>query len=85
MTADADHVHSFTAWTVVTDATCTTDGLKTSVCDVCGAKTSVTIPALGHTDKNNDKICDVCGADVDCHKHVDADDNGFCDDCNENI
>ncbi|MCI6771548.1 MAG: hypothetical protein MR567_06250 [Oscillospiraceae bacterium] len=29
--------------------------------------------------------CDICGADVDCHKHVDADDNGFCDDCGENI
>ena len=85
VTADPDHVHSFSTWTVVKEATCTEDGLKTSTCDICGAKASEVIPAKGHVDKNNDKKCDNCGADVDCHSHVDADDNGFCDDCGENI
>ncbi|MGN0468897.1 MAG: GLUG motif-containing protein, partial [Acutalibacteraceae bacterium] len=85
VTADPDHQHVFTTWTVVQEATCTEKGLKVSVCDICGAKSYETIPALGHVDKDNDKKCDNCGADVDCHKHVDEDDNGYCDDCGENI
>ena len=48
VTANPNHVHSFSVWTVVKEATCTEDGLKTSTCDICGAKASEVIPAKGH-------------------------------------
>jgi len=41
-------------------ATCTEPGVKTTYCD-CGLTNSQQdVPALGHTDENEDGICDVC-------------------------
>ncbi len=42
------HTHSFGAWTVVTEATCTADGRKERVCS-CGEKETESIPATGHS------------------------------------
>lgn len=42
-----EHVHSFTEWTTVTNATCTQDGLQESIC-TCGERQTQTIAATGH-------------------------------------
>ena len=42
------HTHSFGAWTVVSEATCTADGRKERVC-ACGEKETESIPATGHS------------------------------------
>ena len=45
------HEHDFTgAETIITPATCTTDGLKEVACsnELCSAKQEVVIPATGH-------------------------------------
>lgn len=63
--------------TVITEPTCTADGLKEIKCSVCGeVKSSEVIAATGHTDENRDGKCDVCGEITDsvkncscaCHK-----------------
>ena len=43
------HMHTYNAWTTVTQATCTENGLKTHSCTVCGYVTERIIPATGHT------------------------------------
>ena len=40
--------HNFGEWTVTTPATCTTDGVKTRTCSVCGAVETQVIEATGH-------------------------------------
>ena len=64
--------HSFGAWTVVKEATCTAEGHKTRVCSVCSAKEDKDIGKLSHeesdwiTDENNHwKICTVCNAVIE--------------------
>ncbi len=59
--------HSFGAWTVVKEATCTAEGHETRVCSVCSAKEDKDIGKLSHTksgwikDENNHwKKCTVC-------------------------
>ncbi len=48
--------------TVTSSATCTETGLCNRICTVCFIEEyDVTIPALGHTDLNEDYLCDVCG------------------------
>lgn len=70
--ASLGHTHSYTE--VVTNATCTTDGKKEMKCS-CGevdASKTVTIPALGHVDADNNGTCDRdgCGAAVQpSHTH----------------
>lgn len=41
--------HDYTNWKVVKEATCEDEGLKESVCLVCGAKGTQVIPAKGHS------------------------------------
>ena len=41
------HAHDWSEWRVVTEATCTENGLRTRTCD-CGETENETIPALGH-------------------------------------
>ena len=53
------HTHTYTA-TVTISATCTEPGETTYTCSCDDAYTE-TIPALGHTDDNNDGHCDACG------------------------
>ncbi len=43
------HVHTYDEGTVTTEATCTTDGVMTYTCTVCGATYTETIEATGHT------------------------------------
>ena len=64
--------HSFGAWTVVKEATCTAEGHETRVCSVCSAKEDKDIGKLSHeesdwiTDENNHwKICTVCDAVIE--------------------
>ncbi len=42
--------HSYDEGTVTTEATCTTDGIRTYVCATCGDKKTEAIPAAGHTE-----------------------------------
>lgn len=53
-----EHTHSYTS-EVTTEATCTTDGVRTYTCS-CGASYTEAIEATGHT--YVDGICTVCGA-----------------------
>ena len=54
------HTHSYTQEEVVLEPTCTATGEKRSACS-CGNYIEETIPALGHTDDDNDGKCDRCG------------------------
>ena len=45
---EPEHTHSFGEWEVVTEPTCTEEGLRERVC-ACGEKESEEIEALGHT------------------------------------
>lgn len=58
--------HSWDGGVVTTAATCTTDGVKTYTCSVCGETKTEVIPATGHVDKNGDGVCDICGAATPC-------------------
>mgnify|MGYP005759633185 CR=1 FL=1 len=73
VTKPVAHVHAFGQWTIVTEATCTENGLQERVCD-CGEKESEVVEAKGHTfgewtvvieasceDNGQEKhICEVC-------------------------
>lgn len=59
-----EHTHDYGEWTVTEPATCTTPGVESSTC-ACGDVLTREIPALGHTDADNEGKCDVCGASVD--------------------
>ena len=63
---------------VITEPTCTEDGLKLCRCTVCGKEMEVEIPALGH-DHRGDwtwnreehwKKCLRCDAIIDCEEHT---------------
>ena len=55
------HGHEFVLNEII-DPTCTEDGQRIYVCKYDAAHTqSETIPALGHTDPDNDGHCDRCG------------------------
>lgn len=54
------HTHTYTA-TVATPATCTEPGIMTYTCVDGDDAYTETIPALGHTDSDNDGHCDNCG------------------------
>jgi len=41
--------HSFGAWNIITDSTCTTEGLQTRTCTVCGTAESQVIPLKPHS------------------------------------
>lgn len=45
---------------VITNATCSTDGLAEYSCSLCGMTEERVIPQTGHIDRNKDYICDVC-------------------------
>ena len=55
------HVHAFGQWTVVTEATCTENGLQERVCE-CGEKETEVIEAKGHTFVGG--ICEICGTEL---------------------
>ena len=63
---------------VITEPTCTEDGLKLCRCTVCGKEMEVAIPALGHDHGGNWtwnreehwKKCLRCGAIIDCEEHT---------------
>ena len=91
------HTHAFSAWTVTTPATCTTDGVETRSC-ACGETETRIIPATGHafgawtvttpatctTDGVETRSC-ACGETetraIPATGHVDADHDGKCDVC----
>ena len=74
--AAAVHEHSWDAGKVTTEATCTTDGVKTYTCSVCKITKTETIKATGHKETEirnaveatcqqegytGDKVCKTCG------------------------
>ena len=62
--AEAACAHEWDEGEVTTEATCTTAGVKTYTCALCGETKTEEIAALGHIDENSDNICDRCGADL---------------------
>ena len=61
---EAACAHEWDEGKVTTEATCTTAGVKTFTCALCGNTKTESIAALGHIDENNDEKCDRCGADL---------------------
>lgn len=53
-----DHTHSYGSWSVISNATCTTDGLRSKSCS-CGYVITETIPATGHNMVGG--VCTECG------------------------
>lgn len=54
--------HTVENWTIVTPATCTTEGSRKGVCTICAAETTETIPATGHqysTEEGSADLIDV--------------------------
>ena len=47
--------------TVTVEPGCESEGVETYTCSLCDDTYTETIPALGHTDENNDGHCDRCG------------------------
>lgn len=89
----SDHV--FTNYVSNNDATCTADGTKTAVCDVCNDATDTIVDegsmldheAVGdwlYDDDNHWKVCS-CGYVLDEAAHVDADSNDECDVCGKEL
>ena len=54
--------NNFGEWSVVTNQTCTTSGLKQRICRYDGYVETAQIPATGHSFGNNLPNCLVCGA-----------------------
>ncbi len=82
-----EHVHTYK--TVVTPATCTTDGYTTHTCSGCGdVYTDNVVPAKGHVPseayecdgENHRKVCTVCEEKLEAAPHTFGDD-GACDIC----
>ena len=77
--AAAVHEHNWDAGKVTTAATCTTDGVKTYTCSICGETKTETIKATGHDVElqnaveatcqqegyTGDKVCKTCGATLE--------------------
>ena len=78
--AAAVHEHNWDAGKVTTEATCTTDGVKTYTCSVCKTTKTETIKATGHKETEirnaveatcqqegytGDKVCKTCGATLE--------------------
>ena len=57
---DEEHTHTF-GEQIIGQPTCTKDGEKIFKCRQCGYSYTEVIPALGHTDNDNDGNCDRCG------------------------
>ena len=57
---DEEHKHTF-GEQIIGQPTCTKDGEKIFKCRQCGYGYTEVIPALGHTDNDNDGNCDRCG------------------------
>lgn len=63
---------------VITEPTCTEDGLKLCRCTVCGKEIEVVLPALGHDHsgkwtwnrEDHWKKCTRCGEILDRHEHI---------------
>ncbi len=70
---DDEHTHTFSAWTVTTEANCTAEGVETRTCSGCGAtetrKTEKKEHSLTHVEEDSTckiqgvsyDICDMCG------------------------
>ena len=60
--------HSYGAWTEVTAATCTQEGLQERECVRCHGKETKTIPVIPHVDADENGECDECGAKMEVKK-----------------
>ena len=59
--ASCGHTHTPGEWIIDTEATCTVDGAKHSVCSDCGETAeTVTIPATGHDEVENEAKTPTC-------------------------
>ena len=56
--------HVFAAWVTIREATCTKAGLERRDCDHCSDYETRELPALGHSDTDNNNVCDVCDEEL---------------------
>ncbi len=56
---DNNHTHSYGEWDVITEATCTSQGLKQRTCS-CGEVEKEVIPAAGHTTVTDKAVAATC-------------------------
>ena len=70
--------HTWDEGKVTTEATCTTEGVKTYTCTICGETKTEAVAALGHTvdektwkhdGTNHWHECETCGEKLDTAKH----------------
>ena len=67
--AEDDHVHNWTAYTVITEPTCTSEGTEVRVCTICGETEVETLAMSDHSygswsyysDDQHVRTCTVCG------------------------
>lgn len=57
--------HSYGDWYVVTEASCSAEGMEQRDCMTCHSAETKTVSVLPHSDLNYDGKCDVCGAAVE--------------------
>ena len=55
------HVHAFGEWTIIKEATCTDEGVKTRTCKLCSETETKIIEALGHDFDAVTNTCTRCG------------------------
>ena len=60
--APAPHEHDWGTGVVTTEATCTTDGVKTYTCE-CGETKTEAVPATGHTEVVDEAVAATCTTD----------------------
>ena len=58
-TPDQSHVHSWSSWMTISDASCLTEGKQERTCD-CGEKESQVLPAEGHTEIIDSAVAATC-------------------------
>ncbi len=63
-TGTVNCTHVWNDGVVTTSATCTTDGVKTYTCTLCGETKTETITKTSHTDMDGNGICDVCNTEI---------------------
>ena len=57
---ESQHQHTYSAWTVVSEPTCTEEGSREQVCTVCGCKNTEVVAALSHDIMHHDAKAATC-------------------------
>ncbi len=58
--ADAEHIHSFSEWNIVSEASCTAEGLMARQCSECGQSDEHTVEKLMHSLEKQSEVTATC-------------------------